>query len=110
MLSNPACAARGRSPARPYLHSCDRERALNILHAILSDGFFGSERYCIELAVAQARAGHRVGLLIQNRNSAAAREFRREADAANDAIVGDGGAGRIGLFAMPSATPNMLHR
>src|SRR6267142_2313108 len=36
---------------------------MKILHAILSHGFYGSERYCIELATAQARAGHQVDVL-----------------------------------------------
>ena len=37
---------------------------MKILHAILSEGFYGSERYCAELAAAQMRAGHDVRVLI----------------------------------------------
>jgi len=39
---------------------------MKILHAILSQGFYGSERYCGELASAQARAGHEVALLVRD--------------------------------------------
>ena len=39
---------------------------MRILHAILSHGFYGSERYCVELATAQARAGHEVALLVRD--------------------------------------------
>ena len=37
---------------------------MRILHAILSGGFYGSERYCVDLAIAQARAGHDVIVLV----------------------------------------------
>jgi glycosyltransferase involved in cell wall biosynthesis len=50
---------------------------LRILHAVLSDGFYGSERYCIDLAIAQARAGHHVAILIRDRASDCARQFHR---------------------------------
>src|SRR6185312_15515906 len=63
--------------------------AMNILHAILSDGFYGSERYCIEVATAQARAGHRVRVLVGNGDSDCARAFGREIDAARAAIAGE---------------------
>jgi glycosyltransferase involved in cell wall biosynthesis len=49
---------------------------MRILHSVLSDGFYGSERYCLELAIGQARAGHEVALLIVE-GSDFAREFGR---------------------------------
>jgi glycosyltransferase involved in cell wall biosynthesis len=48
---------------------------MKILHAILSQGFYGSERYCVELASAQAQAGHEVALLV--RDAAADQALRR---------------------------------
>jgi glycosyltransferase involved in cell wall biosynthesis len=37
---------------------------MKILHAILTDTFYGSERYCVELAALQAATGHEVRILI----------------------------------------------
>jgi glycosyltransferase involved in cell wall biosynthesis len=83
---------------------------MNILHAVLSQGFYGSERYCIELATAQARAGHQVAVMIHNGTSHCARAFREEITAATAAIAGQGGAGRIRLVVMPAVLPPVLHR
>ncbi len=83
---------------------------MKILHAILSDGFYGSERYCIEVATAQARAGHRVKILVANGRSDCARAFRGEIARASAAIAAAGGAGAIDLAAMPRWQPAMLHR
>jgi len=83
---------------------------MNILHAILSDGFYGSERYCIEVATAQARAGHRVRVLVGNGDSDCARAFGREIDAARAAIAGEKTAGAIDLVAIPRWLPTFLHR
>lgn len=58
---------------------------MKILHAILSQGFYGSERYCVELASAQARAGHEVALLVRD---AAAKEALRRIMAAAAAGTG----------------------
>jgi glycosyltransferase involved in cell wall biosynthesis len=78
---------------------------MKILHAILSLGFYGSERYCIELAVAQARAGHDVVALILDANSDCAREFRRELSAMDPAH-----RAKICLSVIPAWLPRWLHR
>jgi glycosyltransferase involved in cell wall biosynthesis len=83
---------------------------MKILHAILSEGFYGSERWCIEMAAAQARAGHRVKLLIVNDRSDAARAFRREADLTTATIAKEGTSGAIDLATMPGWLPAVLHR
>ena len=75
---------------------------MRILHAVLSEGFYGSERYCIELATAQARAGHDVEVLIANGASDCARIYRREIAAA--------GSSRIRLAVIPRWAPAWLHR
>jgi glycosyltransferase involved in cell wall biosynthesis len=72
---------------------------LKILHAILSSRFYGSERYCIDLATAQARAGHRVTVLVADSGSETARQFR-------DAIAADAPA----LIALPRWLPSWLQR
>jgi hypothetical protein len=56
---------------------------MKILRAILRSGFYGSERYCVDLAVAQARAEHDVLALITDANSDRARKFRRKLSALN---------------------------
>jgi glycosyltransferase involved in cell wall biosynthesis len=83
---------------------------MRILHAVLSQGFYGSERHCIELATAQARAGHQVAVLIHDGGSHCARAFRDEIVVATAAIAERGGPGRIRLLAMPGALPAVLHR
>jgi glycosyltransferase involved in cell wall biosynthesis len=80
---------------------------LRILHAILSGGFYGSERYCIDLAIAQARAGHDVIVLVADESSECARQFR-------DAIAqahGDGAqSDEMRLIAIPRRVPPWLQR
>ena len=83
---------------------------MKILHAVLSEGFYGSERYCVELASAQARAGHQVEVLIEDPGSDCARMFRDETAAATTAIAAQRGAGRLGLTIMPAWLPAWLHR
>jgi glycosyltransferase involved in cell wall biosynthesis len=83
---------------------------MKILHAILSDGFYGSERYCIEVATAQARAGHRIKVLIANGDSDCARVFRREIEAATAEIAKERTGGGIDLKVMPRWLPAALHR
>jgi len=83
---------------------------MKILHAILSEGFYGSERWCIEMATAQARAGHEVKLLIVNDRSDCAQAFRREIELARSAIAQEGTSGRIDLLVMPAWLPAILHR
>jgi glycosyltransferase involved in cell wall biosynthesis len=83
---------------------------MKILHAILSEGFYGSERWCIEMAAAQARAGHTVKLLIVNGRSDAARAFRREAELTTTTIANEGTPGAIDLAIMPGWLPAALHR
>jgi glycosyltransferase involved in cell wall biosynthesis len=78
---------------------------MKILHAVLTQGFYGSERYCAELAAAQARGGHDVEILIESDASDCAREMRK--------AVADGnpvGAGTLRLSSFPSWAPAMLHR
>jgi len=80
---------------------------LKILHAILSDGFYGSERYCIDLAIAQRHAGHQVGVLVADAGSECARQFR------NSIAADDGEAtpnGTVRLIAIPRRVPAWLHR
>jgi glycosyltransferase involved in cell wall biosynthesis len=82
---------------------------LRILQAVLSQGFYGSERYCIELALAQANAGHAVAIIIQGGASDCAREFRRHIDGAG--LGGQGrAAGVISLYVIPQWLPPWLHR
>ncbi len=83
---------------------------MKILHAILSEGFYGSERYCIELATAQACAGHTVKILTANEQSDCVRAFRREAEIATTAIAKERTAGAIDLVVMPGWLPAVLHR
>jgi glycosyltransferase involved in cell wall biosynthesis len=78
---------------------------MKILHAVLTEGFYGSERYCAELAAAQARGGHDVEVLIQDEWSACAHEMRKAVGSANPV-----GAGTMRLSSMPSWAPTFLHR
>ncbi len=78
---------------------------MKILHAVLSQGFYGSERYCGELAAQQARNGHDVEVLIHDTWSDCAREMRK--------LVAQGnavGAGTMRLTAIPRWAPAWLHR
>jgi hypothetical protein len=70
---------------------------MKILHAVLSQGFYGSERHCIELATAQAIAGHDVEVLIHDGSSYCARAFRDGIEAATAAIAAKHGPGDIRL-------------
>jgi glycosyltransferase involved in cell wall biosynthesis len=83
---------------------------MKILHAVLSHGFYGSERHCIELATAQAQAGHQVAVVIHGGDTPCARAFRDEIAAAQAAIAREGGPGAIRLIVMPRALPPALHR
>jgi glycosyltransferase involved in cell wall biosynthesis len=80
---------------------------LRILHSVLSGGFYGSERYCIDLAMAQARTGHDVVVLAHDRQSTCAQQFLRlkaEAEAATPF------AGALRIAILPRALPAWLHR
>jgi len=80
---------------------------LRILHSVLSGGFYGSERYCIDLAIAQAQAGHAVAVLISDERSECARQFRRSVTQAE----GEGAlAGSLRIVTMPGALPTWLQR
>src|ERR1043165_5533476 len=83
---------------------------MKILHALLSEGFYGSERWCIEMATAQARAGHEVKLLIVNDRSDCAQAFRREIALARSTIAKEGTAGPIDPAVIPAWLPTVLHR
>ena len=76
---------------------------MRIVHAILSAGFYGSERYCIELALMQARAGHDVIVLAQDEASDCVRAFRAALAEAKSAHAPD-------LLVMPRALPALLQR
>ncbi|HWM45797.1 MAG TPA: glycosyltransferase family 4 protein [Xanthobacteraceae bacterium] len=78
---------------------------MKILHAVLSRGFYGSERYCGELAAAQARDGHDVEVLVHDGWSDCAREMRKLIGEANPV-----GAGTMTLSAIPGWAPALLHR
>jgi glycosyltransferase involved in cell wall biosynthesis len=78
---------------------------MKILHAVLSQGFYGSERYCAELAAEQARDGHDVEVLIQGAWSDCAREMRKSVALANTV-----GAGTLRLHTIPGWAPPLLHR
>lgn len=77
---------------------------MRILHAVFSGGFYGSERYCIDLALAQARAGHHVSVLIQDRDSDCARQFRQSMAQAGMLT------GALRLIVVPRALPTWLMR
>lgn len=68
---------------------------MKILHAILTDTFYGSERYCAELAVLQAASGHDVRILM----AAATPDYRRN-------FISPG----VDLVALPAWLPTFLHR
>jgi glycosyltransferase involved in cell wall biosynthesis len=78
---------------------------MKILHAVLSQGFYGSERYCAELAAEQARDGHDVEILIHGTWSDCAREMRKSVALANTI-----GAGTLRLTTIPVWAPTALHR
>src|SRR5262249_22727161 len=83
---------------------------MKILHAILSEGFYGSERWCIEMATAQARAGHAVKLLIVNDRSDCAHAFGREVEQTTATIAKEGTPGAIELMTLQVWLPTVLHR
>lgn len=78
---------------------------MKILHAVLSQGFYGSERYCGELAAVQSRSGHDVEILVHDSWSDCAREMRKLIAGANHV-----GAGTMTLTAIPGWLPPVLHR
>lgn len=78
---------------------------MKILHAVLSQSFYGSERHCAELAEAQARNGNDVEIIVQGAWSDCAREMRKAV--AHASIIG---AGTLKLTAIPSWLPAWLHR
>jgi glycosyltransferase involved in cell wall biosynthesis len=78
---------------------------MKILHAVLSEGFYGSERYCAELAASQARAGHDIEIIVHGAWSDCAREMRKAVALANTV-----GAGTLRLVTIPRWMPAFLHR
>jgi glycosyltransferase involved in cell wall biosynthesis len=78
---------------------------MKILHAVLSEGFYGSERYCAELAASQARDGHDIEIIVHGAWSDCAREMRKAVALANTV-----GAGTLRLVTIPSWMPAFLHR
>ena len=80
---------------------------MKILHAILSGGFYGSERYCIDLAIAQAQAGHDVVVLVTGGDTACAQQFRELiAEEPEDSAQ----AGTVRLVEIPPRIPAWLQR
>jgi glycosyltransferase involved in cell wall biosynthesis len=78
---------------------------MRILHAVLSEGFYGSERYCAELAVAQANQGHAVQVVTLGRSSDCTQAVH-SAIAPTDRSVGD----HLQVVAFPAHLPAFLHR
>jgi glycosyltransferase involved in cell wall biosynthesis len=78
---------------------------LRILHAVLSEGFYGSERYCGELAREQARQGHDVAVVTLGNASDCTRALRSLA-----AQAPTHAHGRMQMTAIPKALPAFLHR
>ncbi len=78
---------------------------MRILHAVLSEGFYGSERYCGELAAEQTRQGHDVEIVTLGRNSDCTRALRQSL-----ARASPGTSGRQQLVAIPRALPAVLQR
>jgi glycosyltransferase involved in cell wall biosynthesis len=91
----------------PPAITVNRDARLKILHAILSSGFHGSERYCIDLAIAQAQSGHQVIVVVADAGSEVAEQYR-------DAIASAGGGGTDAatpaLIALPPGIPAWLQR
>jgi glycosyltransferase involved in cell wall biosynthesis len=81
---------------------------MKILHAVFGEQFYGSERHCIELAVAHGAAGHEVAILIRGAGSYCAQQFRETIAAAR--LDGPSGPGTVRLFALPRALPALLQR
>lgn len=77
---------------------------MRILHSVLTEGFYGSEHYCIELACEQARRGHDVQVLIYNPRSDCARAMQRY----RAGVLAAGH--RLGLIIIPSWLPPVGHR
>ena len=78
---------------------------MRILHAVLSEGFYGSERYCGELAREQARRGHDVAIVTLGNTSDCTLALRSQAAQASSSAPG-----RMRLSAIPRALPAVLHR
>jgi glycosyltransferase involved in cell wall biosynthesis len=78
---------------------------MRILHAVLSEGFYGSERYCIELACEQAREGHDVLVVTLGTRSPCTQAAR----AAFTGLHLRSG-GRLRLRPIPGSLPAFLHR
>ena len=79
---------------------------MKILHTILSRGLYGSERYCVELATAQARAGHEVALLVRDAAAERGQALRRMIAAAGGAAPG---SPDIRVISLPRWLPTGLH-
>jgi glycosyltransferase involved in cell wall biosynthesis len=80
---------------------------MKILHAILSGGFYGSERYCIDLAIAQALTGHDVIVLVTGGDTACAQQFRQ---LIAEASSGSAPEGTVRLVEIPPSVPAWLQR
>ena len=78
---------------------------MRILHAVLSEGFYGSERYCGELAVEQTRQGHDVEVVTLGGDSDCTRAMRQLLT-----LVRAGTSGELALAVVPRALPAALQR
>jgi glycosyltransferase involved in cell wall biosynthesis len=78
---------------------------MRILHAVLSEGFYGSERYCGELASEQARQGHDVEVLTLGARSSCTQSMR-----GLFAQTRPRADGKLRLAAIPRGLPAFLHR
>jgi glycosyltransferase involved in cell wall biosynthesis len=78
---------------------------MRILHAVLSEGFYGSERYCGELASEQARQGHDVEVLTLGARSSCTQSMRSLFAQVRPSVDGT-----LRLAAIPRGLPALLHR
>jgi glycosyltransferase involved in cell wall biosynthesis len=78
---------------------------MRILHAVLSEGFYGSERYCGELASEQARQGHDVEVLTVGAHSSCTQSMRSLFAQVRPRVDGT-----LRLAAIPRGLPAFLHR
>jgi glycosyltransferase involved in cell wall biosynthesis len=87
---------------------------VKILHAILTDQFYGSERYCAELAALQAARGHHVQVVLQSASAPYVRAFQETIapTAAIKAAVVSAvpQSGSVALTTIPGWLPHFLHR
>jgi glycosyltransferase involved in cell wall biosynthesis len=78
---------------------------MKILHAVLSPLFYGSERYCVDLAIGQAQDDNDVVIVTFDAYSDCTREFRAVLSGSDSEWQK-----RIRIVAIPRWLPSWLHR